>query len=86
VLARLCATNDWQAIRDEYVVDRRPPATPLGELDAAWWGRAARRPDGALSRHAAPDGTARPRVREDGAAGPDRRRSGPRRGARGYCF
>jgi predicted unusual protein kinase regulating ubiquinone biosynthesis (AarF/ABC1/UbiB family) len=37
VLARLCATGDWQAIRDEYVHEGAPPATPLGELDAAWW-------------------------------------------------
>jgi predicted unusual protein kinase regulating ubiquinone biosynthesis (AarF/ABC1/UbiB family) len=37
VLARLCATNDWQAIRDEYTVAGAPPATTLGELDAAWW-------------------------------------------------
>jgi predicted unusual protein kinase regulating ubiquinone biosynthesis (AarF/ABC1/UbiB family) len=37
VLARLCATNDWQAIRDEYVVQGAAPATDLGELDTAWW-------------------------------------------------
>ncbi len=37
VLARLDATNDWRAIRDEYVVDEAQPATLLGELDAAWW-------------------------------------------------
>ncbi|MFA9428752.1 ABC1 kinase family protein [Egicoccus sp. AB-alg2] len=37
VLGRLGATNDWKAIRDEYVVPDAPPATPLGKLDAAWW-------------------------------------------------
>ncbi|HSK22957.1 MAG TPA: AarF/ABC1/UbiB kinase family protein, partial [Egicoccus sp.] len=37
VLGRLGATNDWRAIRDEYVVADAPPATPLGELDSAWW-------------------------------------------------
>ncbi|MFA9445290.1 ABC1 kinase family protein [Egicoccus sp. AB-alg6-2] len=37
VLGRLGATNDWRAIRDEYVDPDAPPATPLGELDAAWW-------------------------------------------------
>jgi predicted unusual protein kinase regulating ubiquinone biosynthesis (AarF/ABC1/UbiB family) len=39
VLARLCATNDWQSIRDEYTTDEAPPATELGELDASWWRR-----------------------------------------------
>ena len=37
VLGRLEATNDWRAIRDEYVVADALPATPLGKLDAAWW-------------------------------------------------
>ncbi|MEX2504797.1 MAG: AarF/ABC1/UbiB kinase family protein [Egicoccus sp.] len=37
VLGRLGATNDWRAIRDEYVDPDAPPATPLGELDSAWW-------------------------------------------------
>ncbi len=37
VLARLGACNDWRAIRDEYVDSAAEPATPLGELDAAWW-------------------------------------------------
>jgi predicted unusual protein kinase regulating ubiquinone biosynthesis (AarF/ABC1/UbiB family) len=37
VLAQLDAEADWQAIRDEYVDPDAPPATPLGELDAAWW-------------------------------------------------
>jgi predicted unusual protein kinase regulating ubiquinone biosynthesis (AarF/ABC1/UbiB family) len=37
VLARLDATNDWRAIRDEYVDPAAEPATPLGDLDAAWW-------------------------------------------------
>ncbi|MEY3019798.1 MAG: hypothetical protein RLZZ272_782, partial [Actinomycetota bacterium] len=37
VLARLGASNDWRAIRDEYVVEGAPPATPLGAEDAAWW-------------------------------------------------
>jgi predicted unusual protein kinase regulating ubiquinone biosynthesis (AarF/ABC1/UbiB family) len=37
VLARLGASNDWAAIRDEYLDDDVAPATPLGELDAAWW-------------------------------------------------
>jgi predicted unusual protein kinase regulating ubiquinone biosynthesis (AarF/ABC1/UbiB family) len=37
VLARLGASNDWAAIRDEYLDDAAPPATPLGQLDAAWW-------------------------------------------------
>jgi predicted unusual protein kinase regulating ubiquinone biosynthesis (AarF/ABC1/UbiB family) len=46
VLARLDATNHWQAIRDEYVVPGAAPATPLGELDAAWW--AERQTDGEL--------------------------------------
>jgi predicted unusual protein kinase regulating ubiquinone biosynthesis (AarF/ABC1/UbiB family) len=36
VLGRLGARNDWAAIRDEYVA-AAPPATPLGELDRAWW-------------------------------------------------
>ncbi|HEX2028598.1 MAG TPA: AarF/ABC1/UbiB kinase family protein [Nitriliruptorales bacterium] len=36
VLGRLRATNDWRAIRDEYS-SGGPPATPLGELDRAWW-------------------------------------------------
>jgi predicted unusual protein kinase regulating ubiquinone biosynthesis (AarF/ABC1/UbiB family) len=39
VLARLGAENHWQAIRDEYIHDAAEPATPLGELDAAWWQR-----------------------------------------------
>lgn len=43
VLARLGASNDWRAIRDEYVVEGAPPATPLGAEDAAWW--AEHRPD-----------------------------------------
>lgn len=37
VLARLGARNDWAAIRDEYLEADPTPATPLGELDAAWW-------------------------------------------------
>lgn len=37
VLARLGARNDWRAIRDEYLDQGDGPATPLGELDAAWW-------------------------------------------------
>lgn len=37
VLGRVEATNDWRAIRDEYLDDDAPPATALGELDAAWW-------------------------------------------------
>ncbi|MFW5933599.1 MAG: ABC1 kinase family protein [Actinomycetota bacterium] len=37
VLGRLHATNDWRAIRDEYVDEAATPATPLGELDAEWW-------------------------------------------------
>jgi hypothetical protein len=41
VLAQLDAHADWRAIRDEYTDPDAPPATPLGELDAAWW--AARR-------------------------------------------
>lgn len=36
VLGRLHASNNWRAIHHEYVADG-PPATPLGELDAAWW-------------------------------------------------
>ena len=36
VLGRLRARNDWAGIRAEYVHDG-PPATPLGELDRAWW-------------------------------------------------
>ncbi len=42
VLAQLDARADWRAIRDEYVRAEARPATPLGELDAAWWaGRVA---------------------------------------------
>ncbi len=37
VLARLEASNDWRAIRDEYVNPEATPATGLGGLDAAWW-------------------------------------------------
>jgi predicted unusual protein kinase regulating ubiquinone biosynthesis (AarF/ABC1/UbiB family) len=37
VLGRLQATGDWRAIRAEYVDPDASPATPLGELDAAWW-------------------------------------------------
>ncbi len=37
VLGQLRARNDWRAIRDEYVDETAQPATPLGELDAAWW-------------------------------------------------
>ena len=37
VLAKLGASNDWRAIRDEYVVEGATPATPLGAEDAAWW-------------------------------------------------
>lgn len=37
VLGKLGATGDWRAIRDEYVLAGAQPATPLGELDAAWW-------------------------------------------------
>lgn len=37
VLARLGASNDWRAIRDEYLDQVPDPATPLGEQDAAWW-------------------------------------------------
>jgi predicted unusual protein kinase regulating ubiquinone biosynthesis (AarF/ABC1/UbiB family) len=37
VLGQLEARGDWRAIRDEYIVADAPPATPLGELDAAWW-------------------------------------------------
>jgi hypothetical protein len=37
VLARLGATNDWRAIRDEYLDGGDGPATELGEQDAAWW-------------------------------------------------
>jgi predicted unusual protein kinase regulating ubiquinone biosynthesis (AarF/ABC1/UbiB family) len=37
VLARLGAKADWRSIRDEYTVSDAPPATALGELDAAWW-------------------------------------------------
>ena len=38
VLGQLHARNDWHAIRDEYLDDvDATPATPLGELDAAWW-------------------------------------------------
>lgn len=35
VLGRLNATNDWASIHAEYVGEG-PPATPLGEEDAAW--------------------------------------------------
>jgi predicted unusual protein kinase regulating ubiquinone biosynthesis (AarF/ABC1/UbiB family) len=45
VLGRLRATQDWRAIRAE-LLDDEPPATPMGERDAAWWvdarGRAGR--------------------------------------------
>jgi len=37
ILGRLGAVNHWLAIRDEYVRMDAPPATALGELDAAWW-------------------------------------------------
>jgi predicted unusual protein kinase regulating ubiquinone biosynthesis (AarF/ABC1/UbiB family) len=37
VLARLGASNNWRAIRDEYLVGGGGPATELGEQDAAWW-------------------------------------------------
>jgi len=37
VLGRLGATGDWRAIRDEYLHDDAPPASPLGQLDATWW-------------------------------------------------
>ncbi|GGI04627.1 ABC1 kinase family protein [Egicoccus halophilus] len=37
VLGRLGATNDWRAIRDEYVAAGAAPATDLGRLDATWW-------------------------------------------------
>ena len=39
VLAKLSATADWRAIRDEYLEGDHPPATDLGEQDAAWWER-----------------------------------------------
>ena len=44
VLARLEATNDWRAIRAEYVEDG-PPATALGQLDAEWWATRTPEPD-----------------------------------------
>jgi len=44
VLARLQATNDWRAIRAEYV-ELGAPATELGELDARWWTRRRPEPD-----------------------------------------
>lgn len=37
VLGQLGASNDWRAIRDEYIVADAPSATPLGEQDAQWW-------------------------------------------------
>jgi predicted unusual protein kinase regulating ubiquinone biosynthesis (AarF/ABC1/UbiB family) len=37
VLARLEASNDWRAIRDEYLHGGGDPATELGEEDATWW-------------------------------------------------
>ncbi|MFU8839990.1 MAG: ABC1 kinase family protein [Nitriliruptoraceae bacterium] len=37
VLGELQARGDWRAIRDEYIVEGADPASPLGELDAAWW-------------------------------------------------
>jgi predicted unusual protein kinase regulating ubiquinone biosynthesis (AarF/ABC1/UbiB family) len=37
VLARLDAAGPWRAIRDEFVFDDAPSATPLGAQDAAWW-------------------------------------------------
>lgn len=37
VLGQLEARGDWRAIRDEYIVEGAEPASPLGELDAAWW-------------------------------------------------
>ncbi len=37
VLGRLRGHNDWRAIRDEYIDADADPATPLGELDHAWW-------------------------------------------------
>jgi len=36
VLGRLRATNEWRNILDEFSKNG-PPATPLGELDRAWW-------------------------------------------------
>ncbi len=45
VLGRLGASQDWAAIHREYVEDGGP-ATPLGELDHAWW--AQRRADGRI--------------------------------------
>jgi predicted unusual protein kinase regulating ubiquinone biosynthesis (AarF/ABC1/UbiB family) len=44
VLGRLGASNDWRAIRDE-LVDAGPPATELGEQDAAWWAQQDRPTD-----------------------------------------
>ena len=35
ILGRLEARNHWRAILDEYRFDT-PPATPLGEAEAAW--------------------------------------------------
>ncbi len=37
VLGQLQARGNWRAIRDEYIVEGAAPASPLGELDAAWW-------------------------------------------------
>ncbi len=37
VLGRLESSGDWPAIRDEYLTEGAPPASPLGEQDAAWW-------------------------------------------------
>jgi hypothetical protein len=40
-LGELRAAADWGALAGEYFGDE-PPATPLGELDAAFWGDARR--------------------------------------------
>ncbi len=45
VLARLGATGDWRAIRDEYLDGDHPPASELGEQDARWWREREPRPD-----------------------------------------
>jgi predicted unusual protein kinase regulating ubiquinone biosynthesis (AarF/ABC1/UbiB family) len=37
VLARLGATGNWRAIRDEYLEGGGGPASALGELDERWW-------------------------------------------------
>ena len=36
LLGKLEVSGPWRAMLDEYRRDG-PPATPLGELDAAWW-------------------------------------------------